>query len=431
MKILITNTVSLNGGDAAILYAEIDLLQAAFGQNIQFTIYDSQPEIASRYYPNLKFRKLIYWNVTEIKANKYLQRSLQKAKLFRFRLAVRSWHQGRQWLAKLLLPPAELQDLIEYSSADLIVSTGGTILVENYWLEPRIFDYEVSLALEKPLVLFTQSLGPFSIPSNCQALKPIFEKAILILLRDRKSQDHLNEIGVQNYNIHVTSDAVFALADPTSVQQAIATKKSDRSQLKVVISVRDWQYFKQQDSTTGMQKYIEALQALSIHLVEKHGAEIVYISTCQGIPEYWTNDSKTALKIVEALPENVKLSVSVDTDFHSPTKLAEIVKDYDLVIATRLHMAILALGVGTPVLPIAYEFKTQELFAKFGLKSWVQDIEDICPNSLIETVDSYLDSLPQICQQLFESVEQEQQQALESSRLVREAFEKWQKLQMK
>ena len=430
MKILITNTVSLNGGDAAILYAEIDLLQAAFGQDIQFTIYDSQPEIASQYYPNLKFRKLIYWNITETGANKYLQR-FRKAKLFRFRLAARSWHQGRQWLAKVLLPKTELQDLIEYSSADLIVSTGGTILVENYWLEPRIFDYEVSLDLEKPLVLFTQSLGPFSISAICQALKPVFEKAILILLRDRKSQEHLNEIGVQNPNTYVTSDAVFALADATSVQQAITSEKSDRSRLKVVISVRDWQYFKRQNPAKGMQKYIEALQALSIHLVDKHGAEIVYISTCQGIPEYWTDDSRTALKIVETLPENIKSSVSVNTDFHSPTELAEIVKNYDLVIATRLHMAILALGVGTPVLPIAYEFKTQELFAKFGLSSWVQDIEDICPNSLSETVDSFLDSLPQICQQLFESVEQERQQALESSRLVREAFEKWQKLQMK
>jgi colanic acid/amylovoran biosynthesis protein len=431
VKILITNTVALNGGDAAILYAEISLLKAAFGQNIQFIIYDNQPEIANQYHPNLEFRKLLYWSVTQTRQIKYLQRSLQKTKLFRFRLAAQSWSQGKQWLAKLLLRKTELQYLMEYSSADLIISTGGTVLVENYWLEPRIFDYEISLKLGKPLVFFTQSLGPFLIPVNRQALKPIFEKAILILLRDEKSQHHLSELEVENPNISVTSDAVFALADAAAIQQAVQCDRPAYNPLKVAISVREWKYFKQQETTTGMQKYLTALKAASIHLVEKYSAKITYISTCQGIPEYWTDDSSMALKIVETLPEKIKNSVSVNTSFHAPSELAEMMRNYDFAIATRLHMAILTLGVGTPVLPIAYEFKTQELFARFGLKSWVQDIEDINVSSLIETIDSFLESLPQIRQQLFESVEQERQQALKSSKLVKTAFEKWQKAQVK
>lgn len=36
-----------------------------------------------------------------------------------------------------------------------------------------------------------------------------------------------------------------------------------------------------------------------------------------------------------------------------------------------MHMAILALTSGTPVFPITYEFKTQELFNRLGLGEWV------------------------------------------------------------
>lgn len=56
-------------------------------------------------------------------------------------------------------------------------------------------------------------------------------------------------------------------------------------------------------------------------------------------------------------------------------------QDFDLCIGTRMHMCILSLISGTPVLPIAYEFKTQELFGEIGLKEWVTDIEVIEPDA--------------------------------------------------
>ena len=45
----------------------------------------------------------------------------------------------------------------------------------------------------------------------------------------------------------------------------------------------------------------------------------------------------------------------------------ELAKGFDFVVATRMHMMILSLCVGTPVLPIAYEFKTKELAARLGI----------------------------------------------------------------
>ena len=65
---------------------------------------------------------------------------------------------------------------------------------------------------------------------------------------------------------------------------------------------------------------------------------------------------------VATLPDEIRARVRVDGDFHTPDELLELLRDFDWVVATRMHLAILTLGVGTPVLPIAYEFKTTELF---------------------------------------------------------------------
>src|SRR6185295_15612118 len=102
-----------------------------------------------------------------------------------------------------------------------------------------------------------------------------------------------------------------------------------------------------------------------------------------------------------------------------------MLKDYDLVIATRMHMAILALSVGTPVLPIAYEFKMRELFERLGQERWVQDIEVISGDALIYAVDQFLRELPEIRGPLFTAVQKEYEDAAASGHLVRKAFEEW------
>lgn len=423
MKILITNTVALNTGDAAILLGIKEILRITFGEDVDIIVYDNSPDIAAQYYPQLKFRKLLYQNITQIPQIKYLRRILKSMNLNRFYFASWCWKYNLRFIAKFLVNKQELQDLLEYSSADLIVSTGGTYLVENYFLEPRIFDYQISLLLEKPLVLFTQSLGPFSIYKNRRALKNIFEQSLLILLRDQKSENNILELDTQNANTYVSADAAFALADASVIKAAQNTKDLSSS-AKVAISVRDWKHFKTIDPVLGRQKYLEAVGNMTRHLVEKYGAEITYISTCQGIPEYWTDDSKVALEIIEKLPADIVDSVTLNQNFHSPNELAKVLQSFDVVVSTRLHMAILALGAGTPVMPIAYEFKTQELFKRLGQKAhWVLDIEDINSESLIGSIDSFLASIADIRKTVFTAVQKEQNRALDSGQLVRKMYE--------
>lgn len=423
MKILITNVVMLNTGDAAILMGLMDILKKAFGPDVEFVIYDSKPEVARKYYPKLTFRRWVYLDRRKFRQLGRWSDRLQQINQNYVLFAAWCWTHGLKQITKALLSPNELKALTEYASADLIVSTGGTYLVENYSLEKRIFDFQFSLLLQKPLMLFTQSLGPFTNPVYQTELQKIFNDAALILLRDRASLKHLEEINVNTQNSHVSSDAAFALAQPEAIQTPQPVPKS--SHLKVAISSREWSHFKHIDSKFGMHKYQEALSAATQHLVEKHGAEITFLSTCQGIPEYWTNDSKTGEAIAAMVPDSVRQNVQVDHQFRPPEALLEHLKTYDFVIATRMHMAILALSAGTPVLPIAYEFKTRELFDRLQLGKWVHDIELIEPEEFTQSVKAFIQAIPEIRRTLAVGVMKEQQQALAAGAIAKQALEQW------
>ena len=57
------------------------------------------------------------------------------------------------------------------------------------------------------------------------------------------------------------------------------------------------------------------------------------------------------------------------------------------MIATRMHFSIMALISQVPVIAIAYEFKTLELFESVGLGHLVIAIEDVTPQWIADTIE--------------------------------------------
>lgn len=423
-KIIICGTVALNGGDAAILLSIIELLQEKFSHKVQFTVYDLQPNIAKKYYPNIKFRKMLYLqliNTSSPSQKKLVFRIIRKVRSFlqkkfnplRFYIGAFFWLKNQYRLSSALLNKEELEDIKVFSEADLVISTGGTYLVENYYrgFPKRLFDYRLSLLLKSPLVFFTQSLGPFYSKRYQKIFKEIFNKSLLILVRDSQSQKHLTDIGVNEAKIKISPDVVFTFGKKNNFYPDFA--RENKKQIRLAISVRNWKFFNSNETKQGMENYKRAIADLIINLVRKRDIAIEFISTCQGIPEYHTDDSRTAQEIKEQLPLEIQSKVTVINDFHHPYQLLNKISSYDLVIGTRMHMCILSLVARTPVLPIAYEFKTTELFTKLGMKSWITDIDTINSNTFVPLVESFIESLPDIRRDLFPKIEQEEIKALE------------------
>jgi colanic acid/amylovoran biosynthesis protein len=403
VKVVVGNTVALNGGDAAILYATVDVLRRAFGEPLEVTAADLQAEAAARHHPGLRFCPSLHAGVSD-----WAGGGLPRKLALLLTLGVAALGPGRLGAAARSLLPAPLhRTLATYAAADLVVSAGGTYLVPHYDLTPKLFDFLVTLALRRPLVLFTQSLGPFDGLRQRRLLRFVLRRAKLILVRDERSVGHLRALGV-TANVRVAADAAFALA-PADIGTGSA-RRLPRTP-RIAVSVRDWPHFRQ-GARAGMERYRAAVAAFVADLALRHGAEVTFLSTCQGTPDYWTDDGAVAERIVALTPAEARARIAVDRAFHTPGQLMDRLAAFDMVVATRMHAAILALCAGTPVLAIAYEFKTRQLFARLGMDDFTLEVETLTGESLIDAWQRLAAALPQLSATLWPAVARERQSAL-------------------
>ncbi|MEK1850863.1 MAG: polysaccharide pyruvyl transferase family protein [Phyllobacterium sp.] len=395
MKIIVENTVCLNTGDAAILLAIRHILRTVWGKDLRFQVFDSQPEVAARLYPeneypDLEFHKLLSESVFKYSYDQNVLKNAVKPLYNRIVLqALRRFGKGGR-IDEMMFSQSDRRSLEIYRDADLVITTGGTYLVENYNLERRLNQFRIDAILGKDPVFFTQSLGPFNKDYNRQELKPVFDRSPLILLRDSRSRDHILDLVDDPSKCHVVADAVFALADTDRIAGILTSGQTTKTG-RVAISVRHWNYVK--GGGDGMRRYLDSIRNIVTILVKEQGKEVTFLSTCQGVPEYAHDDSKAAKAIVAELDPEIASHVSVDTSFHTPEQLMALVKGFDFVVATRMHMMIMSLCVGTPVLPIAYEFKTKEVAKRIGVSDVLLDIDTVTAEEAREKLNSFTQNL--------------------------------------
>lgn len=384
MKITITNNIALNGGDAAILLGMIKALQHRFGNDTEFLVTGTYPEICEKMYPNIKWRTVIGREADTTSYNhiRFIGRIARYIKRYRYYLAA---HLRRYNLSiyKLLLSKYNADTLNEYAMSDYIISSGGTYLIESYGITPQYLDYRISLILGKKLVQYTQSMGPFTNKQTQDRLRWVFNRCNTILLRDQKSADNILSLGLNNTAIvHVVPDAAFALGDIDRIME----RKNDAMDKhgNVAVSVREWLYCA--DGNT-MPKYLKSIAEASMRLIEM-GYRVHFFSTCQGIEEY-TDDNKVVKKILALIPDSYHSKINIYNTYLDLPQILELLREMDFIVATRLHMSILALISGTPVYPIAYEFKTIELYNSLGY-SKVETLEDISPATLPNSIESFV-----------------------------------------
>src|SRR6476660_526452 len=120
MKLLITNSVPLNGGDEALLRATVESLQTRW-PDADVTILCSHARQARAQLPDLSIDSDLEFATDSERG--YI--------------------------------------INQYRTADIILSAPGGFLHDFYPVKERLNGFELAIELGKPLVLFAQSIGPF------------------------------------------------------------------------------------------------------------------------------------------------------------------------------------------------------------------------------------------------------------------------------
>lgn len=421
MNVVVSNTVLANGGDAAILLGLLRAVSRELGPDTSFTLLDSHPALVDGRYPELNVEAGLPAILAE-RAEGYadnavvrrIRRALDEAR-------VRARFPGSA-AGALLRPTGEfLEGWIEhYRQADAVISTGGTYLVDAYRLTPRLLELEAAVRMGKPLVLYTQSVGPLRSRAAQRAVRRVLRYARLVLVRDRTSADLLTRIGVPADRVVTAADAAFGLPGER-IRRLGAGRDPFRgsSSPRVAVSVRRWPYFHRHERGGSQEAYRAAVAACIRHLVTRYQAEVTLVSTCQGLPGYGFDDAAEAAAVHDALPADLRDQVVVDGRFHRPEELVDVLSQHDLTVATRMHAAILSLVGGTPVVPIAYERKTRDLFHDLGAADLLVDIHGITAGQLIAAADRLIHDYPGRSAALEPGILKAQRSALAVPALVR------------
>lgn len=328
MRILIENTVPLNNGDAALIFALGEQFEKK-GCEVFYATFDYQ-EVVKKY-PEKNW-------LPSLLSNKIINRLP----------LIHSWHLKYQLKKKPI-----------YASFDGIVSAPGGYINSFYGIEKKLkllrFYKEV---LKQNVYLYSQSIGALN-GADQERLKdslPIFS---LFYVRDQKSLARIKELGTYQ-QVFLTKDAAF-LFEPEDKK----INPQPHHQKKLAISVREWT-----EKKTEVGIFKQTIMEI-VKFCHSLDYQIVFLSTCQGNSNY-KDDAKIATEIIAELTAvgYDTTDIVVDDQSYSLNQFRLRLKDFDAVIGTRLHMCILAWLAGVPAFNISYEEKGKECYKYLDLSEF-------------------------------------------------------------
>ena len=378
MKALVINQCSTNKGDRAVLF--FVLRELARNDIDQVTVSASNPEYwedkpdfpenAVRVIPwgwdNSRKKDVGFW----CKVIHRIFKVILKRRI-NFPLVRNALISGkRPWYLRFLINRQFVKALRE---ADIVISTGGhhitTMFVPDA-ITPQIFDMAAALLYEKPLLLWSQSIGSFKFKSAKSRLmvQKILSGTSQIFIRDEDSVEQIKEMQVSLENVSKTRESVFGLCDIVKSRTKPSTRPPVMG-ISVYVHTRANRLKEHENNPRYFATLID-------HAIEA-GYEVRFFPMeLQG----------TDRQFIEAVINNVNKKENCEIVEGFPGTLDHInaIAQCKMFVGHKTHSQIFSLLAATPLLAIAYHKKTEDFMAQYGLEKYCITDEQISAEKLIE-----------------------------------------------
>ena len=302
----------------------------------------------------------------------------------------------------------------EYRDVDWIVFCGGQYIVNLN----RIALYEIifSKMLDKPVMIWANSLGPFNPKCIRPFVKWVLNKVDLITTREATSKKILDDIGV-TAPAFVTADAAFTLP-PISQKEAMMIvereTKIPKNKLMVGVTVIPWNFPGEKNDTEKIKKfenYLEAVAGAADYLIEKLNAHVFFFP--QVIIPPMKDDRPISMQVLNKIRN--KSNVTVLTADYTPEQIKGMYGCMSLQIGTRFHSCILAQSMHVPTIAIEYEgHKALGIMRLLDLEEYVCDINTITKHELISKIDKIWAERDEVKKKLEKNIKVMQAKSMEN-----------------
>ena len=330
-------------------------------------------------------------------------------------------------IAPHFLPDRDCE--LSVRNASVVVSSGGLyfgfvkkgFLFNLYHL--FAFSYPLLLArrLGVPYVLYAQSFGPFHGAFSRWWMRMLVAGSAATWARESYSRDILLRLGAPPGKIDVVPDAAFGLRIDNGRDPSIPRKYDLENGNYVVISARS---LEPSGHASDLEEiYGRSLVSLIDWLTIEKRINVAIVAHTIG-PLEDEDDRITSRDLYRAVSANALTHVRLIEDDLSPAKLSELYGSSCLVVATRFHAAVLALGRSAPVIAIPYfGVKTQGYLKDLGLADWMIRVEDLSVAALKSKVLDCLEGGHSLRKATKDLAEEQYRAAIETGERLRQVID--------
>lgn len=257
------------------------------------------------------------------------------------------------WVKRVLMRPFQ-PSFQQFVDSDFIIWKGRNFrsrtnkLLDIYRTIYLMFPVMLSRAMGKPIGAISISIWMPKYKITKWLLRKNLSYCKFITVREKYSFDIATQV-LNLQNVRLEPDLSFAAIDIETLHSLRAiSKKGNTSQLrKMGLTIMDW------GNKQGKERmqYINALQE-TVRWAVDQGIEVLIIPQ---VVKTWENTTHLLAHILQNLTLEQRQKVKEISGNPKVFELLKIYASIDLLIATRMHSAVLASMTGTPAIAIAYD----------------------------------------------------------------------------
>jgi len=308
--------------------------------------------------------------------------------------------------------------LKEYYTADIVIDLSGDSFSD--WGARSVVNAQgilIAILLKKPIVMYSQSIGPFKSGYSLFLAKFCLNRTKLIIVREEVTKAYLQQIGIKSY---LTADCAFLL-EPTSFEntsEILLKEGIYTNNNRPIIGISVSQLINELGDVKTSNENVIVLKQMVDYLAEKLNAQVVFVPHVIAPKEYLCDDRFAAEKIYKIVKNKSKITLIKNE--YSPEELKGIIGQCDSFIGARMHANIAALSSYIPTIAIAWSHKYVGIMRALGQEKYVCDFKTMNFEELKSKIDDLWDNREKIREELKLKVKAQKDLAWYSGELVRD-----------
>lgn len=280
----------------------------------------------------------------------------------------------------------------ELENVDAIVLSGGGYFNDT-WIRAfpgRVFQFYIFKKINKPTMIFAQSVGPFRFKITKKIACRALNKIDLITVRDYESRKILDHIKVNKPDIYVTADQAILLkpADDSITDLLLNNLGVDlKNNAYVGFTIKKYTDYVSKEGFSksneiSKNNYHLYLAETIDYLIENYNLSILIMPSTN-----WSFDLNAATQVVKLIKN--KGNVKMLDAMLSPEELKGLIGRMDAFISTNLHPLIFASAQKVPIVSISYWYKVDNFMDLLNLSDFNVFIDNF-DSTLLKEKMSYI-----------------------------------------